>query len=57
MKKLFLVVALFFVLTIGEAQVVKQHGKLNVKGTQLVNARGEVIALHGMSFGWHNWCT
>lgn len=55
MKKLFLLVALFFVLTIGEAQVVKQHGKLNVKGTQLVNARGEGIALHGMSFGWHNW--
>ena len=55
MKKLFLLDALFFVLTIGDAQVVKQNGKLNVKGTQLVNARGEAIALHGMSFGWHNW--
>ena len=55
MKKLFLLVALIFGITILDAQVVKQNGKLRVKGTQLVNTKGEVIALHGMSFGWHNW--
>lgn len=33
-------------------QVVKQNGQLMVKGTQLVNAKGEPVVLHGMSFGW-----
>jgi endoglucanase len=55
MKQLFLLIALIFGITILEAQVVKHNGKLKVKGTQLVNAKGEAIALHGMSFGWHNW--
>jgi endoglucanase len=31
------------------------HGRLSVKGTQLVDAKGEPIVLRGMSFGWHNW--
>ena len=34
------------------AQVVKQNGQLKVIGTQLVNSKGQPIALHGMSFGW-----
>jgi len=52
MKKLLLLIALIFGITILDAQVVKQNGKLKVKGTQLVNSKGEAIALHGMSFGW-----
>jgi endoglucanase len=31
------------------------HGRLSVKGTQLVDAKGEPIVLRGVSFGWHNW--
>jgi endoglucanase len=34
---------------------VDQHGRLAVKGTQLVDSKGEPIVLRGMSFGWHNW--
>src|SRR5678809_1192348 len=55
MKKFFLFIALIFGNAILDAQVVKQNGKLKVKGTQLVNSKGEAVALHGMSFGWHNW--
>jgi endoglucanase len=37
------------------AQPVNQHGRLQVKSTKLVDKHGTPIALHGMSFGWHNW--
>ncbi len=37
------------------AQAVEENGKLSVKGTQLVNEKGNPIVLRGMSFGWHNW--
>ncbi|MBP1617373.1 MAG: Cellulase [Bacteroidetes bacterium] len=30
------------------------NGKLQVVGTQLSNEKGEAIALHGTSLGWHN---
>lgn len=36
------------------AQPVKGNGQLSVSGTQLVNSQGKPVALHGMSFGWHN---
>src|SRR5882757_2866643 len=36
------------------AQPVKEHGQLKVVGTKLTDAKGQAIALHGMSFGWHN---
>ena len=36
------------------AQPVKEHGQLKVVGTKLVDAKGKPVALHGMSFGWHN---
>jgi endoglucanase len=52
MKKL-LVILIFFQLA-AHAQPVKEHGTLQVKGTQLVNKKGEPVVLHGMSFGWHN---
>ncbi|WP_207495813.1 glycoside hydrolase family 5 protein [Aridibaculum aurantiacum] len=37
------------------AQPVKQHGKLKVKGVQLVDEKGKPVVLRGMSFGWHNF--
>jgi endoglucanase len=37
------------------AQPVKQHGQLRVEGTKLVDKNGNIVVLHGMSFGWHNW--
>jgi endoglucanase len=51
MKKFsFLLTSVLIILALN-AQVVKQNGQLRVEGTQLVNAKGEAIALHGMSFG------
>ncbi len=55
MRKLFFLIVSVLMLTIPKAQVVKQNGKLKVEGTQLVNAKGQPVVLHGMSFGWHNW--
>lgn len=34
-------------------QQVKDHGQLAVKGTQLVDQKGEPLVLRGMSYGWH----
>jgi endoglucanase len=48
---------LFFVMLAAismQAQPVKEHGQLHVQATQLADAKGNAIALHGMSFGWHN---
>ncbi len=55
MKKLtaFCIAIIFSWVTI--AQPIKENGKLSVKGTQLVNEKGNPIVLRGMSFGWHNW--
>ena len=39
----------------GNAQPVNENGHLQVKGTQLLNQKGEPVVLRGMSFGWHNW--
>jgi endoglucanase len=52
------VFSIFFLLTMfftSNSQIVKFHGKLKVKGTTLVDAKGNDVVLHGMSFGWHNW--
>ena len=52
------VFSLFFLITMfftSNSQIVKLHGQLKVKGTALVDAKGNNVALHGMSFGWHNW--
>jgi endoglucanase len=38
-----------------QAQPVKQHGQLQVKGTQLCDAKGAPVVLRGMSYGWHNF--
>jgi endoglucanase len=34
---------------------VSQNGFLSVKGTSLVNEKGQPVVLRGISFGWHNW--
>lgn len=47
--------AALLISTIGFSQVVKNHGQLSVKGTQLVDKNGEHIMLRGMSFGWHSF--
>ena len=52
MKKTLFVIQLLLLFAVLDGQVVKQNGKLRVEGTQLVNEKGESIALHGMSFGW-----
>jgi endoglucanase len=44
-----------FSCSVANAQFVKKHGQLSVKGTQLVDKNGEAIVLRGLSFGWHNW--
>jgi endoglucanase len=55
MKKIVFLILFVYGAFIPNAQIVKQNGKLRVQGTQLVNAKGELVVLHGMSFGWHNW--
>jgi endoglucanase len=37
------------------AQPVKKHGQLQVKGTQLCDKKGNPVVLRGMSYGWHNF--
>jgi len=37
------------------AQPVKKHGSLSVKGTQMIDQKGNVTVLKGVSYGWHNW--
>lgn len=37
------------------AQFVKNHGQLKLKGTQLVDTNGEDVVLRGLSFGWHSF--
>jgi endoglucanase len=54
MKKLLLIILLTAFCLAGKSQPVKTHGQLKVKGTQLVDELGKPVALHGMSFGWHN---
>jgi endoglucanase len=53
--KIFLT-ALIFMITMHflNAQPVKEHGHLKVKGTQLVDQNSKPLMLRGMSFGWHN---
>jgi endoglucanase len=55
MKNIISVFLLLFIFSTGFAQVVKENGRLKVKGTQLVNEKGNPVQLRGMSYGWHNW--
>ena len=38
-----------------QAQPVKKHGNLSVKGIQLTDEHGNATVLNGISYGWHNW--
>ncbi len=55
MKGLKILAVSLLLSTFSYAQVVKQHGQLSVKGTQLVDKSGKHIMLRGMSFGWHSF--
>ena len=37
------------------SQPVVKNGNLIVKGTKLLNEKGEEVVLRGVSYGWHNW--
>jgi endoglucanase len=52
MKKLATLFIFLSVICYGTAQPVKKHGRLEVEGTQLVDAMDQPIVLNGMSFGW-----
>jgi endoglucanase len=49
-----LIFFLLGILTIN-AQIVKKHGQLKVKGTQLVDNNEQPVSLRGLSFGWHSF--
>ncbi|MEN2400493.1 glycoside hydrolase family 5 protein [Flavobacterium sp. MC2016-06] len=46
--------SLLMMFCFSNAQFVKEHGQLSVKGTQLVDKNNNPIVLRGMSFGWHS---
>jgi endoglucanase len=54
-KNSILVLLSLFAFKITRAQPVKTWGQLQVKGTQLCDAKGKPVVLRGMSFGWHNF--
>ena len=56
MKKIFtFFLFLLAAMTMLWAQPVKDHGKLSVKGINLVDEHGKNVMLQGVSYGWHNW--
>ena len=57
MKKLLLTLLLLISILLISCQsgYVSKNGQLAVKGTHLVNQKGEPVVLRGMSYGWHNW--
>jgi endoglucanase len=53
-----LILTCFFLMIItlqSQAQPVKEHGSLKVKGTLLLDQHNNEIMLRGVSYGWHNW--
>lgn len=54
MKQTILVCTLLICSMAIQAQPVAVHGQLKVVGTQLMDKNNAPVALHGMSFGWHN---
>ncbi|UTN04180.1 glycoside hydrolase family 5 protein [Flavobacterium bizetiae] len=53
-KTYFFTLTLLLMFFISNAQFVKHHGQLGVRGTQLVDKNNNPIVLRGMSFGWHS---
>ncbi|WP_197492183.1 glycoside hydrolase family 5 protein [Arachidicoccus ginsenosidimutans] len=54
-KLLFLALPMMLISCANAQQSVKEYGFLSVNGTQLVAENGNPVALHGVSFGWHNF--
>ncbi len=55
MRRIFLLGLAIIAGLVALSQPVAKHGKLNVRGTQLVDEHGQDLMLRGVSFGWHNW--
>lgn len=55
MKRIFIIALTLGLYVLLQAQPVKEHGALSLSGTQLVDAHGKPVMLHGVSFGWHNF--
>lgn len=55
--RLFFFIFCLSIITAGtlEAQPVKKHGQLTLKGIQLCDKKGKPVMLTGVSYGWHNW--
>jgi endoglucanase len=53
LKNLFFIPAFLFGSIHLNAQPVKEHGALKVKGVFLEDEHGNAVTLRGMSFGWH----
>ena len=45
---------LLMLVSVSNAQFVKQHGQLHVTGTQLMDKNNNPVVLRGLSFGWHS---
>ncbi|MDR2146219.1 MAG: cellulase family glycosylhydrolase, partial [Tannerella sp.] len=58
-KNIFLPFLMLFIVACGQKQnadtFVGKHGKLSVKGTVLIDQKGDTLVMRGVSFGWHNW--
>lgn len=55
LKHFKITVAALLLSALCNAQAVKEHGQLSVKGTQLTDSHGKPVMLRGMSFGWHSF--
>lgn len=55
--KHFTLLLFFFIslLSFVYSQPAVKHGKLSVSGTFIIDQNSDTIALHGVSYGWHNW--
>jgi len=54
-NRFILIIAAVLLSSCAVAQPVKEHGKLSVKGTQLVDKNGKHVMLRGVSYGWHSF--
>lgn len=54
LKSKIIVLLLALSCSMANAQFVKKHGQLSVKGTQLVDKNQKPIVLRGVSLGWHS---
>ncbi len=52
-KRLCLLLSIL-IIKLATAQPVKEHGRLHVSGTQLMDEHNNPVVLRGMSYGWHN---